>query len=97
MPETIRMRHCNHNKPVNSLSAAVFRRILRLVCLTAFLVLTGTSFSVAQPAVSKQDSVMTDLIVAIDALFREHGIVIPFPQQDVHIRSSEGLQDKSPE
>ena len=29
--------------------------------------------------------VRSDLFVAIDALFREHGIEIPFPQQDVHI------------
>jgi potassium-dependent mechanosensitive channel len=30
--------------------------------------------------------VKSDLILAVDALFREQGIVIPFPQQDVHIR-----------
>ena len=29
--------------------------------------------------------VKSDLILSIDALFREHGIQIPFPQQDVHI------------
>ena len=29
--------------------------------------------------------VKSDLILAIDALFREQGIQIPFPQQDVHI------------
>ena len=29
--------------------------------------------------------VKSDLIIAIDQLFREEGIVIPFPQQDIHI------------
>jgi potassium-dependent mechanosensitive channel len=33
--------------------------------------------------------VKSDLMLAIDVLFREHGIVIPFPQQDVHIRPQE--------
>ncbi|MFZ4521028.1 MAG: mechanosensitive ion channel family protein [Bacteroidales bacterium] len=32
--------------------------------------------------------VKSDLILAIDVLFRENGIVIPFPQQDVHILST---------
>jgi small-conductance mechanosensitive channel len=32
--------------------------------------------------------VKSDLILAIDVLFKEHGIVIPFPQQDVHIHSA---------
>ncbi len=31
--------------------------------------------------------VKSDLILAIDGLFKEHGITIPFPQQDVHIHS----------
>ncbi len=33
--------------------------------------------------------VKSDLILAIDALFKEHGIEIPFPQQDIHIRAKE--------
>jgi len=37
--------------------------------------------------------VKSDLILAIDVLFREHGIVIPFPQQDVHIRSNTDLPE----
>ncbi len=32
--------------------------------------------------------VKSDLILAIDVLFKEEGIVIPFPQRDVHIRSA---------
>lgn len=32
--------------------------------------------------------VKSDLILAIDVLFREHGIVIPFPQHDVNIRQT---------
>jgi small-conductance mechanosensitive channel len=32
--------------------------------------------------------VKSDLILAIDLLFKEEGIVIPFPQRDVHIRSA---------
>jgi small-conductance mechanosensitive channel len=31
--------------------------------------------------------VKSDLMVAIDNLFKEHNIVIPFPQQDVHLKS----------
>ena len=31
--------------------------------------------------------VKSDLILAIDVLFKEHGITIPFPQQDVYIHS----------
>jgi small-conductance mechanosensitive channel len=33
-------------------------------------------------------SVISDLNFAIDAAFRENGIVIPFPQRDVHIKNS---------
>ena len=29
----------------------------------------------------------SDLIIAIDKLFKEKGIVIPFPQQDVYVKS----------
>lgn len=32
--------------------------------------------------------VKSDLILEIDTVFKEHGIVIPFPQQDVHIKSN---------
>jgi potassium-dependent mechanosensitive channel len=32
--------------------------------------------------------VRSDLFVAVDELFKEHSIVIPFPQQDVYIRSA---------
>jgi potassium-dependent mechanosensitive channel len=38
--------------------------------------------------------VKSDLMLAIDMLFREHGIVIPFPQRDVHIRSQEDPSKK---
>ena len=38
--------------------------------------------------------VKSDLIVAVDKLFRENGIVIPFPQQDVHISSTENPSEK---
>ncbi len=34
----------------------------------------------------------SDINYAIDAEFRRRNIVIPFPQQDLHIRSAEGLQ-----
>jgi len=39
----------------------------------------------------------SDIITAIDVAFKENGIVIPFPQRDLHIRS--GLSDftKGPE
>ena len=35
--------------------------------------------------------VVSDLCIAIEREFREHGIEIPFPQRDLHIRSLEGL------
>jgi potassium-dependent mechanosensitive channel len=38
--------------------------------------------------------VRSDLILAINKLFSEHGIVIPFPQQDVYIRSSSNPSDQ---
>ncbi len=37
--------------------------------------------------VNKRGSVASDLRFAIDAAFREHGIVIPFPQRDVWMKS----------
>ena len=36
-------------------------------------------------------TVKSDLIIAIDKLFKEKNIVIPFPQQDVYVKS---LPDK---
>jgi len=41
--------------------------------------------------------VKSDLILAIDVLFKEHGIEIPFPQQDVHIRSEKEIPGKKAE
>jgi small-conductance mechanosensitive channel len=40
--------------------------------------------------------VKSDLILAIDVLFKEHGIVIPFPQQDVHLHSAGVNPEKDP-
>ena len=36
-----------------------------------------------------------DLLMEIDRRFRQEGIVIPFPQRDVHIRS--GTLDEDPD
>lgn len=36
-------------------------------------------------------STMSEMRTQIDALFREHGIEIAFPQMDIHVRSAEGL------
>lgn len=41
--------------------------------------------------------VKSDLIVAIDRLFKEHGIEIPFPQQDVYLKSERGNPARIPE
>jgi small-conductance mechanosensitive channel len=30
-----------------------------------------------------------ELLLQIDQVFRQHGIAIPFPQQDVHLRSAD--------
>jgi small-conductance mechanosensitive channel len=38
----------------------------------------------------------SDLNFAIDAAFRRHGIVIPFPQRDLHLRSAEALRGAMP-
>jgi len=42
-------------------------------------------------------TVKSDLIVAIDKLFKEKNIVIPFPQQDVYVKvlpdKDENLKD----
>lgn len=40
--------------------------------------------------VDKSLSVRSDLLFAIDAAFREHGIEIPFPQRVVEVKSGEG-------
>ncbi len=37
--------------------------------------------------IDKRLQVMSDLNFAIDAAFREHGIEIPFPQRDLHIKN----------
>ncbi|MGA7802110.1 MAG: mechanosensitive ion channel domain-containing protein [Gammaproteobacteria bacterium] len=36
--------------------------------------------------IDRRLSVISDLNFAIDAAFREHGVEIPFPQRDVHVR-----------
>ena len=41
------------------------------------------------PRVEKKFDVISDLNVTIDRLFREHGVQIPFPQRDLHLRSSD--------
>ncbi len=40
--------------------------------------------------------IVHDLHLAIDRSFREHGIVIAFPQRDIHIKSDERLTDGVP-
>lgn len=42
--------------------------------------------------VDKRLSVLSDLNFAIEAVFRENGIQIPFPQRDLHIRSQSPAQ-----
>jgi small-conductance mechanosensitive channel len=37
--------------------------------------------------------VKSDLIVAIDKLFKENSIVIPFPQQDVYVKALPGKDE----
>ena len=42
-------------------------------------------------------AVKSDIMSAIDIAFKENGIEIPFPQQDVHIRSvsNNALENKN--
>ncbi|MEZ6195286.1 MAG: mechanosensitive ion channel [Planctomycetota bacterium] len=42
----------------------------------------------ATPDITLRRRVRSDLNSAIDAAFREHGIEIPFPQRDLHLRSA---------
>ena len=42
-------------------------------------------------AFDKRLRVQHEINTAIDGVLREHGIEIPFPQRDLHIRSAEGL------
>ncbi|MCF8056202.1 MAG: mechanosensitive ion channel [Desulfocapsa sp.] len=44
--------------------------------------------------VDKRFDVRSDMHFAIDKAFRKHGIQIPFPQRDIHIKS--GFLDKNP-
>lgn len=47
--------------------------------------------------IQRRFDVTSDLFFAIDAAFREHGIEIPFPQRDLHIRSwAPGAQPGEP-
>ncbi|MDZ7614752.1 MAG: hypothetical protein U5K51_14420 [Flavobacteriaceae bacterium] len=42
------------------------------------------------------NDVKSDLIIAIDKTFKAHGIVIPFPQRDIHmINKPEGTDSES--
>jgi small-conductance mechanosensitive channel len=41
------------------------------------------------PRAEQKFDVISDLNLRIDHLFREHDVVIPFPQRDLHLRSSE--------
>ncbi len=50
---------------------------------------------IAQP--SRQLMIKSDLYFAIEASLRQHGIEIPFPQRDLHIRSGHLPIDLSPE
>ncbi len=45
----------------------------------------------------KQFQIKSDLYFKIDSQFREEGIEIPFPQQDLHFRSSDLPQNISPD
>ena len=40
--------------------------------------------------------IVHDLHMAIDRSFREHDVVIAFPQQDLHIKSDERYKDGPP-
>jgi potassium efflux system protein len=48
------------------------------------------------PDVDRRMRVSSDLRFAIDRAFREHGIEIPFPQRDIHIRSGGALPAMAP-
>lgn len=37
--------------------------------------------------------IKSDIRFKIDALFREHGVTIPFPQRDVHIKQGDSIQN----
>lgn len=41
------------------------------------------------PDPTQRRRVVTAVNTRIDALFREHGVEIPFPQRDLHLRSSD--------
>lgn len=40
--------------------------------------------------IEKRFGVISDLNLAVDAAFREHGIVVPFPQRDLHVHAAPG-------
>jgi len=45
------------------------------------------------PKIDRRLTISSEIRFAIDAAFREAGIEIPFPQTDIHIRSTEGMAD----
>ena len=42
------------------------------------------------PNIDNRLTIISDLNFAIDAIFRKHGVEIPFPQRDVHVRDWAG-------
>ena len=50
-----------------------------------------------RPDITLRRRVTSDLNSAIDAAFRRAGIVIPFPQRDLHVKSWDGPEPKSEE
>jgi small-conductance mechanosensitive channel len=40
-------------------------------------------------SIDERRRILTEVAVIVDNLFREEGITIPFPQQDLHLRSVE--------
>jgi small-conductance mechanosensitive channel len=43
------------------------------------------------PAPRDRFAITNDVLLEIDQAFREHGVHIPFPQRDLHLRSAEAV------
>ena len=59
------------------------------IFLRAFVIMPCSGKSRVCAPSARSDATAHELLLQIDQVFRQHAIAIPFPQQDVHLRSAD--------
>jgi small-conductance mechanosensitive channel len=77
---TLSTKGCHLSKELTSVKNWTFSRFL--ICLVDFELRVWTIKRVQTPK-----TLTSDLLFSIFRAFREHGIEIPFPQRDVHLKT----------